>query len=107
MLMEQRMRVSRHCAGICPWEFCRRLAAMTAPKAPLVKFDIRISDEMRTRLATQAAKENRSSNAQAVYYIQCGLDGLSGEDLASAVSRIETTLAEIQQAIDRLNQRFE
>lgn len=69
------------------------------------KLDLRLPTELRMRLDDRAQKENRSRNAQAVYFIQCGLEGLDMRDITQSIHRIENDIAKIQQAIDILLRR--
>lgn len=101
------MRNSAFIPALCRYSR-RAIAGYVPPMTRNVtpeKLDLRLPTEMRVRLDARAKKENRSRNAQAVYYIECGLNGLDAGELSDSVRRIESEIAKIQQAIDLLLRR--
>lgn len=78
-------------------------AVEQAPKgASLEKADVWLRVDVKRRLEEIAARENRSTNKQAVHYIEAGIKGLDLELLARKIDNIETMLAE---ALKRLSEK--
>lgn len=79
---------------------------MEKPKQPIPeKLDLRLPTELRTRLDDRAQQESRSRNAQAAYYIKCGLDGYDLREMTESIRRIERGMEEMRRALESLLNR--
>lgn len=93
-------RIYRHFAGILPVLLPGILRRMgKPPKLPPEKFDIRLPAGLRDRLAEQAKKEHRSSNAQVVHYIESGLSGADNTTIMAAIERIEAAISDLRKML--------
>ncbi|WP_237173010.1 Arc family DNA-binding protein [Paracandidimonas lactea] len=64
------------------------------------KLDVRLPGDLRDRLKERAKRENRSSNAQAVHYIEAGLNGMDAEELARRIASMDAKLDELLRRLD-------
>lgn len=83
------------------------LAAMTKQennkkpaKGGLEKVEVWLPSDMKQRLAEFADREQRSTNKQAVYFIESGLSGVNAADLSRSVENIETMLAALVKRLE-------
>lgn len=74
---------------------------MTTKKDAPNRMDVRVPEELKKRLQERADQENRSGNAQASYYIELGLLGLSPAEVAKKLESIELKLDEVLRRLDK------
>lgn len=79
-----------------------KVAADPTPKgAKLEKVEVWMPVEMKRQLEAVSIKENRSTNKQAVHFIQLGVEGTNLSALARKVDAMEAMLAELLRRSER------
>lgn len=62
------------------------------------KFDLRLPDDMRERVAIASKRDGRSMNSQVVAYVAAGLD--NADALMDAIQRVEKKLDSLIESIE-------
>lgn len=63
------------------------------------KFDLRLPDDMRARVADAAKREGRSMNSQLVSYVEAGLGGYSAKEMAESIREIKSAIVAMQKQL--------
>lgn len=77
------------------------LPSMSEKSEAPERMDVRVPEELRARLEATARRENRSRNAQAMHYIEMGLNGPNIAELAKRIDSIESKLDEVLRRLDK------
>lgn len=72
----------------------------SAPSRTSPKFDLRLPDDMRARVADAAKRNGRSMNAELVAYVEAGLGGFSAAETANSIQDIKKAILAIQKRLD-------
>lgn len=71
----------------------------STPTRTSPKFDLRLPDDMRERVALAAKRDGRSMNSQVVAYVAAGLGG--ADAMTQSIQEIEKKLDRLIQAIEK------
>lgn len=72
----------------------------SVPRRTSPKFDLRLPDDMRARVAEAAQRNGRSMNSELVSYVGAALDGLSAAELAKSIQEIKAAIIAMQKRLD-------
>ncbi|TAL90937.1 MAG: Arc family DNA-binding protein [Candidimonas sp.] len=65
------------------------------------KFNLRLPDGMRERVAQEARRKGRSMNSELVSYIEAGLKGVETASLVESIKNIESDIADIKELLSK------